>query len=174
MNQSDKYAEDIPEEVRTAISSVDNQIRQAILVLLHRNKELCFSEIQDELQIDKLKLNFHLKNLFSSALIDHYYKHEVGNQKYSYYAISQLGKRVLDSLIESFIPPSPVVKEVITSEPYQEYEMNSYLRNLVVEAFCVPNEKSESTATDSLGITTRVLQHRASNMTSRYVKTENR
>lgn len=136
MERFEKYAEDIPEEVRIAIASLDNQIRQAILVLLDRNKELSFSEIQNELRIEKLKLNFHLKNLFSSALIDHYYRHEVGNQKYSYYAISQLGKRILTYLIKAFIPPSPTGKDIMQPENFQE----------------------------TLGATTKVFQHRTSSM----------
>jgi len=107
MENIEQYTEKLPEEFRLVVRSLDNPIRQAILVLLSGNLEWPFSSIQKELELDKVKLNFHLKNLFSSALIDHYYKHEVGNQKYSYYSITPLGRRVLTYLNRALTPPSP-------------------------------------------------------------------
>ncbi len=64
--------------------------------------------MQKEFRIEKLTLNFHLKKLFSSALVDHYYKHELGNQKYSFYCITPLGSRALANLNNALIPPVPV------------------------------------------------------------------
>lgn len=103
-------AEGFPEEVKLAIKSLDNPVRQSVLMLLNNNNELSFSEIRRELQVNKLQLNFHLKNLFSSALIDHYYRHELGNSNYSYYSLTSLGKRIIAHLISAFIPPSPIQK----------------------------------------------------------------
>lgn len=111
--------EQISEEIRLAVKSLDSPIRQAILVLLKTNVELSFSDIQEELGLDKVKLNFHLKNLFSSALVDHFYRHEVGNPKYSYYSLSRLGKRVLANLIQAFIPPSPI-QRIAQAQTYFE------------------------------------------------------
>lgn len=116
-----KYAEEIPEEVKVAVASLCHPVRQAILVLLNKNKELSFSGIQKELGLDKVKLNFHLKNLFSAALIDHYYRHELGNKKYSYYSITPLGRRILNNLNNAFIPPVPfkqIPKQRIITEKY--------------------------------------------------------
>ena len=101
-------ANEIPQETRLIIAALDNPIRQAILVLLGEREELSFSEIQKEFSIEKLTLNFHLKKLFSSALIDHYYKHELGNQKYSFYSITPLGSRILASLNNALTPPAPI------------------------------------------------------------------
>ena len=75
-------ANEILQETRLIIAALDNPIRQAILVLLSEKEDLSFSEMQKEFSVGKLTLNFHLKKLFSSALIDHYYKHELGNQKF--------------------------------------------------------------------------------------------
>jgi predicted transcriptional regulator len=97
-----------PNETRLIIAALDNPIRQAILTLLTQKKELSFSEIQNELNLEKLTLNFHLKKLFSSALIDHYFKHELGNQKYSFYAITPLGTRIITSLKNALTPPAAV------------------------------------------------------------------
>lgn len=143
MKKYEEYAEYIPEEIRISIASLNNQVRQAILVLLNNRGELSFADIQKELNLDKIKLNFHLKNLFSSALIDHYYKHEVGNQKYSYYSVSQLGKRVLTSLIQAFIPPSPIVQDVTPLERYQEYRMDGLRAYNIGDVLFCSSKKGE-------------------------------
>lgn len=108
LSQVKAYASEIPKETRAIIAALDNPIRQAILILLSEKKGLSFSDMQKEFDIEKLTLNFHLKKLFSSALIDHYYKHEIGNQKYSFYCITPLGSRILASLNNALIPPAPV------------------------------------------------------------------
>jgi DNA-binding transcriptional ArsR family regulator len=110
MNRVEEYAVGMPEETRMILASLDNPVRQAILMLLSQKGELSFSAIQKELGLGKLTLNFHLKNLFAAALIDHYFKHEFGKQQYSYYSITTLGKRVLSNLEKALVPPSPVQK----------------------------------------------------------------
>ena len=135
METYEEYSESIAEEVRMAVSSLDNPIRQAILVLLSRNNELSFSHIRKELGLDKTKLNFHLKDLFSSALIDHYYRHEVGNPKYSYYSLTRLGRRVLTNLVEAFIPPYPIVGHVEHPSRLTTYTPYYYQKNIPKEAF---------------------------------------
>ncbi len=109
-NKIQECVNTIPRETRIIIATLDNQIRQAILVLLNQKGELSFSEIRNQLGIEKLTLNFHLKKLFSAALIDHYFKHELGNQKYSFYSITPLGCRILHNLNNALIPPAPVKK----------------------------------------------------------------
>lgn len=106
MQKIEEHSKQIPPETRLIIAALDNPIRQAILVLLTENKELTFSDMQKEFSLEKLTLNFHLKKLFAAALIDHYFKHEVGNQKYSYYAITPLGCRILNGLNNALIPPA--------------------------------------------------------------------
>lgn len=106
LKKVEEHSKQLSHETRLIIAALDNPIRQAILVLLSENKELTFSDMQKEFDIEKLTLNFHLKKLFAAALIDHYYKHEVGNQKYSYYAITPLGGRILNSLNDALVPPA--------------------------------------------------------------------
>ncbi len=108
MKKYKKYTEEIPEETRLIVASLDNPIREAILVLLNKNAELSFSSIKKELGLDKLTLNYHLKNLYSAALIDHYFRHEFGNQEYSYYSMTSLGRRVLKNLTKVLIPPCSI------------------------------------------------------------------
>lgn len=142
------YKEEIPEEVRIAIRSLCNDVRQGILVLLSSGIELAFSDIQKKLEIDKMKLNFHLKNLFSSGLIDHYYRHEVGNPKYSYYSISQLGKRILTYLIHAFIPPFPITEYKEPESYIQKFDVDKELSESPDELFCYLKEKANCLVTN--------------------------
>jgi len=112
----ESYATQLPKETRQIITALDNSIRQAILVLLTQKTEIPFTDLQKELQTEKLTLNFHLKKLFAAALIDHYYKHEVGNQKYSYYALTPLGRRVLTNLNAALTPPAPATQTASAGE----------------------------------------------------------
>lgn len=167
------YVNDIPEEVRLTIASMNNPIRQAILVLLVRNNELSFSNLLEELGINKVKLNFHLKNLFSSALIDHYYRHEVGNPQYSYYSVTPLGTRVLFSLIDSFVPPTPLLEkfdqQIVTSE-YTDYETLSFIPDFVDNIFCNLTEKKEChIITDTHGLIVTVQDTPSSTTLGKYV-----
>ncbi len=106
LKKVEERSKEIPQETRLIIAALDNPVRQAILMLLNEEKELSFSDMQKEFGIEKLTLNFHLKKLFSTALIDHYYKHELGNQRYSFYSITPLGHRILNSLISALVPPA--------------------------------------------------------------------
>ncbi len=121
MKVYEKYAREIPQDAIRIIASLDDPIRIAILVLLNKNNELSFSDIKRELGLTKLTLNYHLKNLYSAGLTDHYFRHELGNQKYSYYSITDLGKRVLSSLVEALIPPIPS-RNMKTDEASGKYE----------------------------------------------------
>jgi DNA-binding transcriptional ArsR family regulator len=117
----EKYSEEIPSEATQIISSLCDPKRRAILVLLSKHGELSFSEIQNELAMSKLTLNYHLKDLYSRGLTDHYFRHELGNQKYSYYSITALGKRVLFGIVNALIPPMPITEkwQSVTSEKYE-------------------------------------------------------
>ncbi len=126
MKKFRKYAEEFPNEVKIAVASLDNSVRQAILILLSKKAELSFSDIKDELGLDKLLLNFHLKNLFSAGLVDHYYRHELGNQKYSYYSITKLGERILTNLSRAFIPPLPFRKIQMQKPFIDKYTLPLY------------------------------------------------
>jgi DNA-binding transcriptional ArsR family regulator len=102
-----KYALEVPEDAVQIISALDDPIRRATLALLTKKEELSFSELQKALGVGKLTLNYHLKTLFAAGLTDHYFKRELGNPKYSYYAITALGNRILAKLAEALTPPLP-------------------------------------------------------------------
>lgn len=107
MSKIREYAQQIPEEMKRAISGFDNDFRVAIFVALYKYGELSFSDLQKKLQVDKAKLNFHLKKLSESALVEHYYRHELGNVEFSFYSITGFGVNFVRSLIQSLAPEPP-------------------------------------------------------------------
>jgi len=100
------YSKEIPEEIRRAIRGLDSEYRAAIFVALYKHGELSFSELQKTLEINKAMLNYHLGKLIESAMIHHYYKHELGNEKYSFYAATPFGQNFVETLNE-FLRPRP-------------------------------------------------------------------
>lgn len=105
------YIRGIPIELRKAVSGLDNDIRLGIFLAVMRHGELSFSELSEKLSMkeDKAKLNFHLGKLTKSALIEHYYRHQLGNDKFSFYSTTAFGKNLWNTIVQSLKPPSPII-----------------------------------------------------------------
>jgi len=106
MKEVEDYANEVPEEIRRAIRGLDSDYRTAIFVALYKHGELSFSELQKILKMDKAMLNYHLGVLVESALVHHYYMHELGTEKYSFYNITPYGQSFLETLGQ-FLRPLP-------------------------------------------------------------------
>lgn len=135
-----KYTQELPQEATLIITSLDDPIRRAILILLRKYDELSFSDMRKELGLTKLTLNYHLKNLYSAGLTDHYFRHEFGNQKYSYYSITSLGKRILSNLVKALVPPVPFQK-VRKEETPEKYELVSGVTSTCFASYWSGNKK---------------------------------
>jgi len=105
MTKVEDYANEVPEEIRRAIRGLDSEYRTAIFVVLYKQGELSFSELQKMLEMDKAMLNYHLGIMVESALVSHYYKHELGTERYSFYNITHYGQNFLESLGQILRPP---------------------------------------------------------------------
>lgn len=105
------YIKGIPIELRRAVSGLDHDIRLGIFLALMKHGELSFSELSQKLDMkkDKAKLNFHLGKLTKSALIEHYYRHQLGNDKFSFYSNTAFGKNLWNTIVQSLKPPSPIM-----------------------------------------------------------------
>jgi len=117
---SEEYIKGIPIELRRAISGFDNDIRLGIFLALRKHGELPFSDLSERLgmKMDKAKLHFHLRKLTESALIEHRYRHQFGNEKFSFYATTKFGENLWDSIATSLRPPSPIVHMEDSSAKY--------------------------------------------------------
>ena len=88
-----------PYELGKAVEGLNNKYRQEILLALTKVENLSFSEIRERIGISRPLLANHLKKLSKTLLIEHFYEHEIGNEKFSYYRISPFGKALLENMI---------------------------------------------------------------------------
>lgn len=106
MTKIEDYANEIPKEIRRAIRGLDSDHRAGIFVALLEHGELSFTDLQRKLELDKSILTYHLRRLSECALIEHYYKHELGAEQYSYYSVTRFGQNFVETL-SSFLRPEP-------------------------------------------------------------------
>ena len=116
--KEERYYEEIPEEIRVAIKGFDSEPRQKIFTSLLRNGELSFSELKKKTGLSKPDLNFHLKKLINAMLVEHYYRHKIGNDRFSFYAVTHFGYNFINALIQSLTPSMPSVEttEVVSMD----------------------------------------------------------
>jgi len=89
----------LPIELSEAVRGLDNKYRQEILLTLREVEKLSFSEIREKVGISRPLLANHLRKLSKTLLVEHFYEHEVGNEKFSYYRISPFGRVLLENMI---------------------------------------------------------------------------
>ena len=88
-----------PYELGKAVEGLNNNYRQEILLALNEVERLSFSDIRKRVDISRPLLASHLKKLSKTLLIEHFYEHEVGEEKFSYYRISPFGKALLGNML---------------------------------------------------------------------------
>lgn len=107
LSKIDEYASQVPVEVKKAVKALGHDARCAIVVDLARRGELTFTQLKDDLDIDTGLLSNHLRILMDGAIVEHYYKHELWNEQYSYYGLTQFGKDFLRGILESLRAVQP-------------------------------------------------------------------
>jgi len=165
----EKYAKEVPQEAMQIIASLGDPTRIAILVLLSKYGDLSFSDIQKELGLAKLTLNYHLKNLYSAGMTDHYFRHEFGNQKYSYYSVTSLGKRTLSSLVSALVPPVPF-QNMGTRDTSEKYELISQTGLSCSTLYLSSNKSKPHQATAPSCMATKSLGQYCATSQSTYTK----
>jgi len=99
----------IPREIVRALDAISNEVRLRIIKELYTGDELTFSELHNRLGIEKASLNFHLKKLTASGIAEHFYKHVFGDDRYSYYSLTEFGRRLIDGVMGSLVPHPPLM-----------------------------------------------------------------
>lgn len=98
---SDKVLEQFPYELRLAIDGLNNESRQKILFFLKDVEKLSFSEIRNKVETSPPLLANHLNKLIDTFLVEHFYEHKIGDERYSYYKISTFGKYLIENMLET-------------------------------------------------------------------------
>jgi DNA-binding transcriptional ArsR family regulator len=92
----------LPEELASAIKGLDNENRRTVLFSLYYAPKMAFSEILKETRLGDSLLSSHLRTLQDSYLVEQFYEHEMGNEKYSFYALTKFGRNILTSLLSTY------------------------------------------------------------------------
>jgi len=92
----------LPKELASAIRGLNNENRRAILFSLYYAPKMAFSEILKETRLGDSLLSSHLRTLQDSYLVEQFYEHEMGNEKYSFYALTKFGRNILTSLLSTY------------------------------------------------------------------------
>ena len=101
-----RYAKEIPDEVKSVITGLDDDIRLAIIVLLLKKSRLSFTQLKNELNIrSNSSLSHHLAILQDGGLIEN--RVVLGKDKHtSYYRALDLAIEILRSLFDVILSPS--------------------------------------------------------------------
>jgi len=105
-----EYANEMPYELRQAISALNDDIRLAVFFVLFKYGELSFSQIMDELEMQpqySSKLTYHIKKLQKGALIKNEYAKKNDMDSYSFYDITIFGEEILNNLINTITISQP-------------------------------------------------------------------
>jgi DNA-binding HxlR family transcriptional regulator len=93
--------EEFPSEIKSALSALDQENRQKIILHLIQKPQLSFTALKDLTELKSSTLSFHLKKLMHASLIDNFYqKSENPQRKYSYYKLTEFGKDLCESLFK--------------------------------------------------------------------------
>ena len=98
MIKLERYINELPLVVRNSIKALSDEKRQSILISLLKNGSRSFTEISEELKISKNNLSHHIKTLMRYGLVYNFYNRNENNDKYSFYEISKLGRKLIDML----------------------------------------------------------------------------
>jgi hypothetical protein len=100
---------EFPSIIKRAIHGLDNERRWKILETIMNKGDLSYSSLISELNYDnKGLLNFHLKNLLKSALIERYEDLSSSNADRSYYTISEIGMDIINALLDGLRPSKKI------------------------------------------------------------------
>lgn len=117
----------LPYELNLAIEGLNNQQRQEILFALQEVDRLSFSELSKGVGIDRSLLANHLKVLLKTLLVEHYFDQKVGNEAFSYYAISPLGKAILNRLLGTLYSKIEKTRTVTYCIKVEEKETTTFI-----------------------------------------------
>jgi DNA-binding transcriptional ArsR family regulator len=89
---------ELRQEARRILEAISSPERYAVMLTLGRHREgLSFSELDKIFTSNHNTLNRHLKTLTHATLVWNFYERREGKD-HSFYRLSTLGERVLDSL----------------------------------------------------------------------------
>jgi DNA-binding HxlR family transcriptional regulator len=104
-----QFASDIPQEVKSVVRGLDDDIRLAIIIALMKYSSMSFADLKGLLNINSSSLSHHLSILQNGGLIRNFV--ELTRNHRSYYMVTELTKSTLKSLFDNIIMPQEIPLE---------------------------------------------------------------
>jgi DNA-binding HxlR family transcriptional regulator len=112
-NTVTQFASDIPQEVKSVIRGLDDDIRLAIIIALMKNSSMSFADLKGLLNLNSSSLSHHLSILQNGGLVRNFV--ELTRNHRSYYMITELTKSILKSLFDNIVMPHGIPLEATQS-----------------------------------------------------------
>jgi DNA-binding HxlR family transcriptional regulator len=96
---------DFPRSIVDAIDALGDKHRRQILIYLKEKGALAYSELQSITSLEKGTLNHHLERMMTGAVIRNFRGEFPTSQYNSYYELSGIGRRLVESIFAAFTPP---------------------------------------------------------------------
>lgn len=101
---------ELPLEIVQAVKALHDDNRFEILYNLYESEEIPFSQIGELTELKSSNLTYHLQALVDSGLVENFFKRIESANSYSFYRITNFGKRFIDSLFRILVP-GPILIE---------------------------------------------------------------
>jgi DNA-binding transcriptional ArsR family regulator len=125
-----------PLELRMALRGLGNETSLAVFLALREKREISFSALKKRVGLEGSALTYQLGRLMESALVEHYYRHELGNERYSFYAVTEFGNRIYDAMLNALSPEK-------AHEPIRGGEMPRENGALLPQSLVAESEKAK-------------------------------
>ncbi|MCX6649752.1 MAG: winged helix-turn-helix transcriptional regulator [Candidatus Bathyarchaeota archaeon] len=93
-----------PLEIRMVLRGLGNEQSLTVFLTLLEGGEMSFSELKTRMGVEGSALTYQLQRLMESALVEHYYRHELGNDRYSFYSVTEFGRHLYGAMVAALIP----------------------------------------------------------------------
>ncbi len=110
----EKYASEVPIELRNAVKALSDDRKWAVFVVLVKEGEKNFNNLKALFRAHPQELSRILKSLKSAGLIRRYVfsLEDVEKVQKTFYEPTEFGKEFLESLYFSIMPKKEIIKEV--------------------------------------------------------------
>jgi DNA-binding transcriptional ArsR family regulator len=146
MDNLSKYASEVPDEIKSVVKGLDNEVRLAIIVALMKHGKTTFSDLKHLLELNSSSLSNHLSILQDGGLIKNVL--EWNENSYSYYMTTEIAKTILQRLFDAITPsPKPIVASdsIIKNIPLRPTIMLYYLNHALNNSYPIDAIKAVPT-----------------------------
>lgn len=102
MVKINEYIISIPDDFESTLKALANKFRFSLACLIMEEGPLSFTDLTQRTIKDKSYIVNHLKKLELNGLVQNFLHRKEGTNEYSFYEITEYGKKIITDLIKSY------------------------------------------------------------------------